>query len=316
MANASGSSGTARCRGSAEQRSTLWCQKAEFRSEMTRRSHRLAILLLMTPAVGFVSLFLAVVLAMTVLQSVGFFSFNSNTTIGFDNWAEAIGPQTFDLIYSVRTALASAFGSLVIAYPLALYLRRAFAGRGLFNALLRVPLVRTKPRCGVSDPQCFCVQRNRERDPGVRRADPRTAQGRARRLGGRRGSHSDLEKPAVPDTGPNGGPRERPIGSRVSGSEFGAGRFATFRTVLLPLSISGATTAVTLVFIGVLGDYAINSVAGPLYPTALSIRMYLFGKNFGEWGQAGVIAVIIIITSIVVAWLVSVAGRMVVRVAH
>jgi putative spermidine/putrescine transport system permease protein len=95
---------------------------------------------------------------------------------------------------------------------------------------------------------------------------------------------------------------------------LGAGPFAVFRHVLLPLSIPGVQTGVTLVFIGVLGDYAINAIAGPLYPPSLSIRMYLLGRSFGEWGQAAVIAIIIMVSSLLFAWLFALLARLSVRI--
>jgi putative spermidine/putrescine transport system permease protein len=70
------------------------------------------------------------------------------------------------------------------------------------------------------------------------------------------------------------------------------------------------------VFIGVLGDFAINAIAGPLYPPSLSIRMYLLGRNFGEWGQAAVIAIVIMASSLLFAWLFSILARLTVRIVR
>jgi ABC-type Fe3+ transport system permease subunit len=108
---------------------------------MNARGHRLEIALLMLPAVGFVAVFLSAVLAMTVMQSVGFFSFSSKTNIDLSSWIGAATGQTWDsFFYSAKIAAASSFGSLLIAYPLALYLRRQFIGRSFLNAIIRVPL--------------------------------------------------------------------------------------------------------------------------------------------------------------------------------
>jgi putative spermidine/putrescine transport system permease protein len=70
------------------------------------------------------------------------------------------------------------------------------------------------------------------------------------------------------------------------------------------------------VFIGVLGDYAINAISGPLYPPSLSIRMYLLGRNSGEWGQAAVVAIVIMVSSLLFAWLFALLARLTVRVVR
>src|SRR4051812_12621014 len=108
---------------------------------MTKRNHSLRILLLLLPGVGYIALFLAVTLGMTVLQSFGLFSFTGESRLGLQAWINVLNDQTWhSFAYSAAIAFASAFISLVIAYPLALYLRTSFAGRGVLSALMRVPL--------------------------------------------------------------------------------------------------------------------------------------------------------------------------------
>ncbi len=268
----------------------------------------------MLPAVGFVALFLATVLTMTVMQSLGLFSFKETEQVGLQDWAAAATGQTLDsFFYSVKIALVSAFGALVIAYPMALYLRHKFAGKTALNALIRVPLFvpalvaaflilnvisfhgifnEVLVRLGIlSEPL-----RLTHDEWGVSvvliqiwKNLPFLALILAAVLAN---VPADLEAAA---------------------KNLGAGSWQVFLHVLLPLSIPGVQTGITLVFIGVLGDFAVNAVAGPLYPPSLSIRMYLLGRNFGEWGQAAVLAIIIMVSSLVFAWLFSVAAKLTVR---
>ena len=277
---------------------------------MTRSDHRLGIVLLLLPAVGFVSLFLVAVLAMTVMQSVGMFSFSAKSEIGLQNWASAATGQTWDsFAYSVKIAATSAFGSLALAYPLALYLRRSFAGRPLLNAIIRVPLF--VPALVAA----FLILNVMSFHGIVNEVLVRLGLiAEPLRL-----THDDwglgvvfiqvwknLPFLALILTAVLG---NIPADVESAARNLGAGPFAVFRRVLLPLSIPGAQTGVTLAFIGVLGDFAINSIAGPLYPPSLSIRMYLLGRNFGEWGQAAVIAILIMVSSLLFAWLFSVLAK-------
>jgi putative spermidine/putrescine transport system permease protein len=281
---------------------------------MSKRRHRLLIAVLMLPAVGFVAIFLAAVLAMTVMQSLGLFSFKATEQVGLQDWSAAATGQTWDsFFYSVKIAFVSAFAALALAYPLALYLRRLFAGRAILNALIRVPLFvpalvaaflilnvisfhgifnEVLVRIGIlSEPlrlthdewglSVVLIQ--------IWKNLPFLALILTAVLANIPG---DLEAAA---------------------RNLGAGPIQVFLRVLLPLSIPGVQIGITLVFIGVLGDYAVNAIAGPLYPPSLSIRMYLLGRNFGEWGQAAVIAIVIMVSSLLFAWLFSIAAKLTVR---
>jgi hypothetical protein len=42
--------------------------------------------------------------------------------------------------------------------------------------------------------------------------------------------------------------------------------------------------------------------------------MYLLGRSFGEWGQAAVIAIIIMVSSLLFAWLFALLARLSVRI--
>jgi putative spermidine/putrescine transport system permease protein len=284
---------------------------------MTRSGHRVEIVLLLMPAVGFVAVFLAAVLAMTVMQSVGLFSFTAKTEIGLQSWAAAATGQTWDSFsYSAKIAATSAFGALVLAYPFALYLRRSFVGKPLLNAIVRVPLFVPALVAAflILNVMSFHGIVN---DVLVRLgviAEPL------------RLTHDDWGLGVVFIQVWKNLPflaliltavlADVPGDLEDAARNLGAGPFAVFRHVLLPLSIPGAQTGVTLVFIGVLGDFAINAIAGPLYPPSLSIRMYLLGRNFGEWGQAAVIAIVIMASSLLFAWLFSILARLTVRIVR
>ena len=281
---------------------------------MNKRGHRLIIAVLMLPAVGFVSVFLTAVLAMTFMQSLGLFSFNASEQVGLQNWTATATGQTWDsFFYSVKIATVSAFGALVIAYPMALYLRRQFAGKTALNALIRVPLF--VPALVAAFLILNVISFHGIFNEVLVRLG---ILGEPLRL-----THDDWGLSVVLIQIWKNLPflalilaavlANVPADLEAAAKNLGAGSWQVFLHVLLPLSIPGVQTGITLVFIGVLGDYAVNAVAGPLYPPSLSIRMYLLGRNFGEWGQAAVIAIIIMAASLAFAWLFSIAAKLTVR---
>lgn len=271
---------------------------------MTKRRHWLRITLLLLPGAGYIALFLAATLGMTLLQSFGLVSFTSDSQVGLQAWLDVLNDQTWDsLAYSTSIAFASAFISLIIAYPLALYLRGSFFGRHLLTALMRVPLfvpalvaafliLNILSFHGLVNEFLLLL--------GVI--------GEPLRM-----THDDLGIGVVAIQVWKNMPLQTLILTAAlvgiqtdlehAARNLGANSWAVFRHVLFPLSVPGALTGVILVFIGVFGDYSINTVAGPTYPPSLAMRMYYLGKNFGEWGQAAGIAILIIIASLFFAWL-------------
>jgi putative spermidine/putrescine transport system permease protein len=270
---------------------------------MTKRDHRLAIALLLLPAVGYVALFIAAVLGMTVLQSFGFFSFGSATKVGIENWVTVLSDrQSWDSFsYSARIAVLSAFGSLLVAYPLALYLRGTFLAKGLTNTILRIPLfvpglvaafliLNILSFHGIVNEVLLMLGIIKE--PFRLTHDASGLVVIAIQIWKNVPFQTIILTAALVSI---------PADLEAAARNLGAGPFAVFRHIVFPLAMPGVVTGVTLIFIGVFGDYAINSIAGPIYPVSLAIRMYLLSHSFGEWGQAGVTAIAIMLASLLFA---------------
>ena len=64
------------------------------------------------------------------------------------------------------------------------------------------------------------------------------------------------------------------------------------------MSVPGILIAVVLVFILTFGDYAITRVAGPVYPSSLSVLMYTKAFTLQQWGSAACIGMVIIVASL------------------
>ena len=79
---------------------------------------------------------------------------------------------------------------------------------------------------------------------------------------------------------------------------LGASPLRVIWHIILPLSVPGILIAVVLVFILTFGDYAITRVAGPVYPSSLSVLMYTEAFTLQQWGAAACIGMVIIVTSL------------------
>lgn len=279
---------------------------------VTKKNHSLAIFLLILPGVGYIALFLAAALGMTVLQSFGFFSFSSQTEIGFQQWINVLDEGTWDsFAYSTKVAFVSSTGALLLAYPLALYLRKSFLGKKYLNAVMRVPLfvpalvaafliLNIVSFHGIVNEVLVAIGLIKE--PLRMTHDDWGVGVVAIQIWKNLPFQTLILTAALVNI---------PVDFEHAASNLGANAWSVFRHIIFPLSLPGALTGLILVFIGVFGDYAINSVAGPLYPPSLAIRMYTFGKGFGEWGEAACLAIIIIVSSLLFAWVYSKVAKLV-----
>ena len=66
---------------------------------------------------------------------------------------------------------------------------------------------------------------------------------------------------------------------------LGANPWQVVRYILLPMSMPGMLIAVVLVFIMTFGDYAITRIAGPVYPSSLSVLMYTKALTLQQWAR-------------------------------
>ena len=102
---------------------------------------RLTLLLLILPGAGFIFLFLAAAIAMTFLQSIGLYSLVGKSRLTGEYWLSLLDRTFLDsFLFSLRVGIGSAFGTLLFAYPLALFLRRQRFGARIIGSIVKVPL--------------------------------------------------------------------------------------------------------------------------------------------------------------------------------
>lgn len=263
------------------------------------RVSRLAVLLMIIPGAGFIFFFLAAAIGMTVLQSFGLYAVTGESRFSFDYWI-ALFDKTFidSFFFSLKVGFGSAIGALIFAYPLALFLRKQRFGAQWISAWVKVPLfvpslvaaflivnilafngllnnallylgVIKQPMRMLNDSfgwnvLLIQVWKNLPFQLVILTSVLQTIR-------------SDLEDAA---------------------RNLGAGPLAVIRHVVLPLSMPGIMISVALVFILSFGDYAITRVAGPIYPTSLSVLMYTTAFTLHDWSTAACIGVVIVVTSL------------------
>ncbi|MBU2531990.1 MAG: ABC transporter permease [Alphaproteobacteria bacterium] len=269
-----------------------------------RRPSLSAAIVLMLPGAGFIALFLAAALGMSLLQSVGYYNMTGPSGFSLQYWGKVFSSQVWDsFVYSVWIGTASAFGTLVLAYPLALFLRRRTPWNAFMNTLLRVPLF--MPALVAAFILVNIMDYN-----GL--------------INGTLVGLGLIEKPVRMLRNEWGAiviliqiwknvPFQLLIIASVvqtirtdieeAAYNLGAGRFEVFRHILLPLSMPGIMIAVVLVFIGAFGDFAINTIAGPTYPPPLAVLMVTSANLMQEWNFAACIGVLIMAVSIVFVFL-------------
>jgi putative spermidine/putrescine transport system permease protein len=236
---------------------------------------RLAIVLLVLPGAGFIFLFLAVALTITACRaSASWASAVSPGSPGSSGWRSSTGSSSTRSCSRPRSAIGSAFGTLLLAYPLALFLRRRRAGARFIGSVVKIPLfvpalvaafliLNTMAFHGVINGVLLGFGADR---PAAADAERQVRMGRAGDPG--------VEEPAVPAPRPRLRACHHPHGYRGRRPQPRAGPWQVLRHIILPLSMPGILIAVVLVFIMTFGDFAITRIAGPIYPTSLAVLMH------------------------------------------
>ena len=253
----------------------------------------------MLPGAGFIFLFLAAAIVMTFLQSIGLYTLVGQSRLTGAFWLSLLDRTFFNsFLFSLKVGVGSAFGTLLFAYPLALFLRRRRFGARLIGSIVKVPLfvpalvaaflilnvlafhgvlnsvlmyagIIDRPLQMLNDKfgwNVLAIQiwKNLPFQLLIIAAMLETIQ-------------TDIEDAA---------------------RNLGANPLQVVLHVVLPLSIPGILIAVVLVFILTFGDYAITKVAGPVYPSSLSVLMYTKAFTLQQWGGAACIGVVIVVTSL------------------
>jgi putative spermidine/putrescine transport system permease protein len=265
-------------------------------------SNRLHYLMLV-PGIGFILFFIASAIFMTVARSFGLFSITGTSAFTLKNWAIVATREVSDsLFFSLKMGVLSSIGTVLVAFPVALFFRKGGSGKRLLGSIIKIPLfipalvaafliVNLISYHGIVNEVLIGLHLIKEplrmlNDPfgwgvvfiQVWKNLPFVLLILSASLAG---IHDDVVDAA---------------------RNLGAGTWAVAFRIYVPLAMSGILVAMILMFIKAFGDFPITSVAGPIYPLSISFRMHATATMFQQWDQAAVLGVIIIVTALFVVW--------------
>ncbi len=257
--------------------------------------------LLLIPGAGFIFFFVTAAVMVTVFQSFGLFSMVGPSRFTLAHWAILGTREVQDsLLFSLKLGVGSSVGTVALALPLALFLRKPDPSKSTLGSLIKIPLfvpalvaafliVNVISYHGLVNQLLMFLGLIKEP---------------LRMLNDRQGwgviaiqVWKNLPFVLLILAASLAGIREDVIDAAKN---LGAGRLALLKDIYVPLAMPGILVSMILMFIKAFGDFPITSVAGPNYPNSLAVRMLTTATMFQEWGQAAVQGVLIIVTALFV----------------
>jgi len=261
-------------------------------------------ILMLIPGVGFILLFIGSSIFLTIVQSFGLFSITGKSEFTLENWKAILqAKESMDsLFFSLKMGLLSSVGTLVVAFPIALFFRKGGTGKGILGSIIKVPLfipalvaafliLNLISYHGLVN---TVLMRINLIDEPLRMLNDKFGWGVVfiqiwknlpfvllivmAALASIRDDTIDVAK------------------------NLGAGYWSVLFRIYVPLAMPGILVSMILMFIKAFGDFPICSVSGPVYPSSMAQRMQIMATIYQEWDQAAVLGVIIIVTAFIVIW--------------
>ncbi|HCT3931166.1 TPA: ABC transporter permease [Citrobacter koseri] len=263
--------------------------------------------LLMLSGLGTILLLMGSTFYVVIVQSLGWFNLEGDSHFSLEYWRNMLQDEVLQsaLFYSVKVSLLGAFGSVIFAWPLALWLRKPMAGKEGIIAVLRAPMfipglvaaflfVNIVAYHGIINELLLALgiiseplrMQNDDFGWGVVILQIWKNLPFALILVG--GAVNAIRNDVLD-----------------AASNLGASRWRSFTSVVVPLTLPAVQVTLILVFIGALGDFAFFSVAGPRNTYSLARLMQATAMEYGEWNNAAVIAVIIMVTAAICTLLIA-----------
>ncbi len=267
---------------------------------MSRSISKGKLIFLLLPGIGYIALCMAVVVYMICAQSLGLFNYSSSSEISLDHWRAVLSDRlTWKFFfYSFRQGFLSAFGSVLLAYPLALWLRKSFRGSSALTVFLRIPMLipglvaaflflNIIAYHGLLNQLLVFL---RIIDEPMRMQNDKMGLGIVVLQIWKNTPFAVLLLSAS----------MRGISSEViqSARDLGANRITLLWKVIFPLTLPAMRVVLIIVFIGALGDFSFNAVAGPRNLQSLSQYMVTLTQQLFEVNQAAVVALLLMVGSL------------------
>ncbi len=265
------------------------------------------------PGLGLIIGFIGIVITMAISQSLGYFNFAGESSFTVASWGKVLTTPFYwrTLFYSARIGLFSALFAVAAAYPIALWLRKPFPGSGFLSAMLKVPMlipglvaaflyVNLISHAGfinyglmylgiISEP---LRMRNDEWGIGVLILQVWKNLPFALLLlsGSVRAIRDDILDAA---------------------QDLGAHSWSRFCKIVAPLTLRSLQAAMAIIFIGAVGDYSFQVIAGPLKLNSLA--QYMLRLQSISWADSAVVAVSLMVLSLAGAAIVTAVMQLIIK---
>lgn len=260
--------------------------------------------LMLIPGVGFILLFIGSSIFLTFVQSFGLFSITGKSLFTLENWKAILqARESIDsLLFSLKMGILSSIGTVVVAFPVALFFRKGGTGKGILGSIIKVPLfipalvaafliLNLISYHGLVN--TFLMRLHLISEP-------------FRMLNDKFGwgvvfiqIWKNLPFVLLIIMASLASIRDDTIDAARN---LGAGYWSILFRIYIPLAMPGILVSMILMFIKAFGDFPICSVAGPIYPASMAQRMQIMATIYQEWDQAAVLGVMIIVTAFIVIW--------------
>lgn len=261
-------------------------------------------ILMLFPGVGFILLFIGSSIFLTLVQSFGLFSITGKSVFTLENWKVILQTrESMDsLFFSLKMGLLSSIGTVVVAFPIALFFRKGGTGKGILGSIIKVPLF--IPALVAAFLILNLISYHGLVNTALMRLN--LINEPLRMLNDKFGwgvvfiqIWKNLPFVLLIVMAALASIRDDTIDAAKN---LGAGYWSVFFRIYVPLSMPGILVSMILMFIKAFGDFPICSVAGPIYPSSMAQRMQIMATIYQEWDQAAVLGVIIIVTAFIVIW--------------
>jgi putative spermidine/putrescine transport system permease protein len=261
-------------------------------------------ILMLFPGVGFILLFIGSSIFLTLVQSFGLFSITGKSEFTLENWKAILqARESMDsLFFSLKMGLLSSIGTVVVAFPIALFFRKGGTGKGILGSIIKVPLF--IPALVAAFLILNLISYHGLVNTALMRLN--LIDEPLRMLNDKFGwgvvfiqIWKNLPFVLLIVMAALASIRDDTIDAAKN---LGAGYWSVFFRMYVPLAMPGILVSMILMFIKAFGDFPIVSVAGPIYPSSMAGRMHIMATIYQEWDQAAVLGVIIIATAFIVIW--------------
>lgn len=261
-------------------------------------------ILMLFPGVGFILLFIGSSIFLTLVQSFGLFSITGKSEFTLENWKAILqARESMDsLFFSLKMGLLSSIGTVVVAFPIALFFRKGGTGKGILGSIIKVPLF--IPALVAAFLILNLISYHGLVNTALMRLN--LINEPLRMLNDKFGwgvvfiqIWKNLPFVLLIVMAALASIRDDTIDAAKN---LGAGYWSVFFRMYVPLAMPGILVSMILMFIKAFGDFPIVSVAGPIYPSSMAGRMHIMATIYQEWDQAAVLGVIIIVTAFIVIW--------------